>query len=153
MDNETIQWQAPEHHYHEKTIDWYWVLGIIVVGLIIASIFLGNILFGILMAIGGFALAIYGTKKPKMVDFSIDYRGVKIDKNLFHFEDLKSFWVNHDDHENELLIESNKTLMPQISIILGDTDPIEVRRILLKYLKEEKITESIMKTISRVLKF
>ena len=28
-----ISWQAPEYEYHPKSVDWYWVVGIVSLGL------------------------------------------------------------------------------------------------------------------------
>lgn len=154
MADESIKWRAPEYRYYRKSNDWYWTLGIITIGFAISAILVKNFLFGLLILIGGFSLALYGARKPDIISFSIDSKGITIGKNLYPYENLKSFWIAYDPpRKKELLIESQKTFMPQISIMLGDSNPEQIREYLLKYLKEEKKEESLITTVAGILKF
>lgn len=151
----SISWQAPEFYYYEKTTNWYWALGIICIGIIVASILLKNFLFAVLVFIAGFALALYGAKKPRMFNFSINDKGIVIDdKQVYPYENIKSFWIEYNPpYHQELLIELKKSMMSKITIILDDVNPEEVKKYLLKHVKEEKISESLPVIISRILKF
>lgn len=154
QNNEIISWQAPEFIHYEKTSDWYWGLGIITLALLIGAILLGNFLFGILLLIGGFSLSLYGAKKPDTVQFIIDSRGITINKNLYTYDNLNSFWINNlNPEKEELLIESKKTFMPQISIALDNVNSENVRQYLLKNLKEEKKELSLTTAIAKILRF
>ena len=151
----SISWQAPEFYYYEKTADWYWVLGIICIGIIVASILLKNFLFAVLIFIAGFSFALYGAKRPRMINFSVNVRGIVIDnKQVYPYENIKSFWIEYNPpHQKELLVELKKSITPKIMIILDDVNPEEVKKYLSKYIKEEKISESLPVIISRILKF
>lgn len=151
----SISWQAPEFYYYEKTADWYWALGIICIGIVVASILLKNFLFAVLIFIAGFSLALYGAKRPKITSFSINERGIIIDnKQIYPYENIKSFWIEYNPpYQQELLIELKKSMMSKITIILDDVNPEEVKKYLLKHIKEEKIPESLSATIAKILKF
>jgi hypothetical protein len=151
----SISWQAPEFYYYEKTSDWYWVLGIICIGIVVASILLKNFLFAVLVFFAGFSIALYGAKRPRMINFSINERGVVVDnKQVYPYENIKSFWIEYNPpFQQELLIELKKSMTPKIAIILNDVDPEEIKKYLLKHIKEEKISESLPVIISRILKF
>ena len=149
-----IVWQAPEYQFREKGNDWYWALGILTVGLFATSIVLHNFLFAIIIAIGGFAVAIYSSKRPDLVKFAVSHRGVKVKDILYPYDNLKSFWIEYDPpYRKELIIESKKVMMPYIVIQLGGADPIRVRENLLKFLREMRHEESLITTLARVLKF
>lgn len=149
-----IEWQAPEYEFHQKKPDWFWALGIIVAALVFSAIIFKNMLFAILALMGGFSLALYGARKPKIVSFSISPRGIKINDRIYYYDDLKSFWINYDPpHKKELLIESKKTFVPHIAIMLAGADPVAIREYLLKFLKEERIEESLITTVGRLLGF
>jgi hypothetical protein len=151
---EKIEWSAPEYEYHEKTSDWFWALGVITLALFLSAIFLGSFLFGLLVLLAGFSLALYGARKPNVVNFKIDVQGIHIGNTIYNYENLKSFWLDYQPpYIKELIIESQKTFMPHINIMLGDIDPLKVREYLLKFLKEEKIEEPLTATIARFLKF
>lgn len=148
-----IEWQVPEYEFHQKSPDWFWALGIITIALFFSAIFLRSFLFGILTLLAGFSIALYGARRPSIVSFGVGPRGMQIGDRIYNYEDLKSFWVNYNPpYKKELIIESKKTFMPHIVIMLGDTDPEKIRDYLLQFLKEEKIEESLMMTIARLLK-
>jgi hypothetical protein len=149
-----IRWEALEYEYIPKSNNWFWVIGIIAGGLSIASILLGNFLFAILVVVAGFAIILLGAKKPKRVTFSFTSRGVQIEKRLFPYENLKSFWIHYEPPYQKLLtIEPKKFLMARLSIPLGDINPNTVRDHLLKFLKEERTEESFIQTLIRLAGF
>ena len=149
-----VEWSAPEYEHHEKTSDWYWAVGIIAIGFLAIAFILKNFLFGILVLVGGFAFALFGAKKPKLISFSVTSRGLKIEKRLFPFDSLDHFWIHYDPpHKKELYIISKKLFVPQISIPLGFADPNEIREHLLKFVEEKEIEEPFSQAIAKFLKF
>jgi len=151
---EKFEWSALEYEYHEKTSDWFWALGIITLALFLSAIFLKSFLFGFLILLAGFSLALFGARKPNNINFKIDVQGIHIGETIYPYENLKSFWVDYQPpYKKELIIESQKTFMPHINIMLGEADPVKIREYLLKFLKEEKIEEPLTLTIARFLKF
>ncbi|HBT81136.1 hypothetical protein A2757_02440 [Candidatus Giovannonibacteria bacterium RIFCSPHIGHO2_01_FULL_48_47] len=149
-----MSWEAPEHELREKTPDWYWAVGIIAFGFLILAILLKNFLFAILVLLGGFTVAMYGVKQPKIVNFAITSRGIKVEDKLYPYDNLQFFWINYDPpHVRELYLISKKTFQPQISIPLGQADPNEVREHLIKFLEEKEIEESLFDTIARFFRF
>ena len=149
-----IEWSAPEYDHHRKNADWFWGLGIVTVAVFIASLLLKNFLFGLFALLAGFSLALYSARKPEMAEFVIDHRGIKINKTLYDFENLKHFWVHYEpQYKKELILESNKTFMHHITIPLANENPVEIREYLLQYLPEEKIEESLIDILGKLLGF
>ncbi len=149
-----IKWQAPEYEHREKSSDWFWMVGIITIALVFAAILLKNLLFGILAGLAGFSIALYGARKPSVVNFRIGPKGIEIGNKIYDYENLNSFWVNYDPpRRKDLILESKKAIMPHIVIFLGDADPEEIRQYLLQFLKEVKIEESLTNTIAKLLGF
>jgi hypothetical protein len=149
-----IKWEAEEYDYIPKSNNWFWSVGIITIGIAMASIFLNNILFAVLVVLGGVTIILYGARRPRKVVFSIIPRGVQIENRLFPFENLKSFWIHYEPPYKKLLtIEPKKLLMPVISVPLGDINPNTIREHLLKFLKEERREESFIQTIIRLIGF
>ena len=96
----------------------------------------------------------YGAKKPQIVNFSIKANGIQINKTLYTYDSIKSFWVYYDPpYKKELSIQSEKIFMPYIKIPLGDMDPNKVREALLKFKKEKEHQESLMDVVSEYLRF
>lgn len=141
-----ISWTTLEHHHnHEKSNDWYWMLGIVAVALAILFIYFGDYLFSLVILLGAFTMVLYSQKEHEYISISLGNKGILINETLYPYRSLESFWVE-DEIEGEidhLLLRSKKTLMPLIIIPLAeDLDPELITNYLLQYLDEEELEES-----------
>lgn len=148
-----ISWDAPEHHHTEKDNDWYWAVGIITVTIAALAFIFGNVIFGILVIVGVFALLVYGSKKPEMIHVEINDRGLVIHDVLYPFLTLESFWINAHERPPKILLKSRKTFMPYIVIYIEQVDPEVVREIILKYITETEHHEPLSQKIMEGLGF
>jgi len=149
-----VEWIAPEFKQQKKDRSWFLVSGLIAIGLFAWAIFTKNFLFAILVGLSYFSIAVYAVKKPRNIEIAITPKGVKVDGTLYEYDNLRSFWIFYNPPEvRELSLRSKKTIMPYVKIPLGEINPVEVRRTLIKYLPERKQTESIIDNLSRALKF
>lgn len=149
-----VSWSAAEYEYQPKSSEWFWVLGIITLALAIAALLLKNILFASFIVLAGFTIALYGTKRPGEVKFSITGRGIQIADRFYPYESLKSFWIRYDPpRKKELEIISKKLFMPRFVLPLGEADPNEVRAILGRALTEEEAKESLAEAVAERLGF
>jgi len=153
-DKNEISWSAMEYEHDRKSNEWYWSLGVITLALATAALLLKNILFASFIVLAGFTIALYGVKKPGVVKFSANGRGIKIGDRFYPYEFLKSFWIRYEPpQKKELEIISKKIFMPRLTLPLGDADPNEVRAILNRVLKEEEVKESLSEIIAGRLGF
>lgn len=150
-----IAWSAHEYTHYEKTNDWYWTLGIIAIAGAVASVIFHNVLLAFLILLGAFVVAIYASREPELVEFELSSRGVRINKTMYPYRSLESFWVeHHEQHPSpKLLIKSQKMLMPLIIIPLEHMYPEEIRNYLLPYLQEEEHQEPLAHHIMEILGF
>ena len=149
-----LSWDAEEFEYYEKNKDWYWSVGIVSIGFFILAIILENWLFALLAVLGGFTVAMHGSKKPREIRFSITSRGILANDVLYPYDSLQHFWINYDPPRHKsLYLISKKLAQTQLNIPLGQADPNEVREQLLKFLDEREIEESLFDAIARFLRF
>lgn len=148
-----IKWTGPEHHHTHKTYEWYWAVAIIALTIAVLSFIFGNSIFAVFIIVGAIALTLNAHRPPKEISIEINDRGVVIDKTLYPFLHLESFWVDNDHNEPRLMIKSRKTFVPLISLIIRDIDDEEVRQVLLKYIAEVEHPETLGKRILEVLGF
>ena len=150
-----IQWQSHEYEYVEKDADWYWAVGIITVAGAVVSFIVGNILFGIVIILGGFSLALHAAKKPDIQNFEINQRGIMIDNTLYPYVALESFWVDDlTSPHPKIILRSVKALMPYIIIPYPpEEDPEEIRTYLGYYLPQEEMYEPISHKLAEYLGF
>jgi hypothetical protein len=149
-----IKWRSVEYEDRPKTNDWYWYLASATLLLLIVAFLMKNFLLGAFVLIAAFTVGLLASKKPKEFEFSIEAGGIKIDKKIYPYEELKYFWINYDPpRKKELIIESGKILTPHIKIPLADTDPNVVREALLNFVEEKKIEESLIENLADWLGF
>ena len=115
--NETknLTWAAPEYEHKEQNRDWFWALGIVVVAGSITSIIFHNYFFAILLVLSGILMTMFAIKKPDIVNYQINDKGLKIRDRLYPYESIKSFWVRREDNPY-LFIESQRLFMPIIQV-------------------------------------
>lgn len=153
MENK-ISWQALEYKQKEKTVDWYWAVGIISLAIVVISIFTHNIFFAVLVILSTGILLSFSINKPKNITITIDQKGISVNKEMYPFINLESFWVESVHAEDEkILLKSKKLMMPLITIPLEEHHHLDVREFLLQYLKEEEMHEPLSNKIMEKLGF
>ena len=152
-ENRKIQWRVLEFKHTEKSVDWFWAVGIItLIFAIIAIAILENLLFAILILIGTFALVTQSIKKPREISCSIGNEGIMMGSVLYKYSSLESFWVIED--EKKIILKSKKMAMPYIIIPLGDNLSTKNIQVLLsEHLKEEEMSEPLSQKIFEKLGF
>ena len=151
--DDVIEWTALEFEPHEKSSDWYWIFGIVVVIGAIIAIVVGNTLFAILIILSGVVIGVYSTKHPDTLHCAIDRRGVHVNNSSHLFKDMDSFWIDEThEHHPKLLITLKNKLSMHISIPLGDVDLDEVGEFVGAYVNEEEQNESLTEQLTGWLK-
>ena len=110
LHEETIEfsWNTYEYEHREKSSDWYWALGILVViGAAIAFIS-KNLLFGFLILMGGLMLGLFAGKKNDPLEIEVSQRGVGINGETIDFSSIASFWMYRTPHGvRKLILKTN----------------------------------------------
>jgi hypothetical protein len=150
-----ITWRSYEYLHFEKNAEWYWALGLITVSGAITALIFKDVLFAIFILIAGFVLAIFASRKPEEVEFSITQRGVKINEKLYPYKSLKSFGIDEltPKHTPQLILEQNHNLSPDIIIPLDKVDADKVHDFLSSFLPEEDHEEPLIHKIMEWLGF
>jgi len=156
-----IEWTAPEFTKYKKSKGWFVGLIFVTLIIIVIAVILKNFLWALLTIIAAFAVYIYATREPRKIKFSISPKGIQIDQDIHEFEDLKSFWIFYEPASpaggppeiKEISIRNKKIFMPYLKIPLGNQDPAEIRRLLLKFLPERKQKKSLLDEWARKIKF
>ncbi len=155
--SDTISWQALEHSHKKDKVsnDWYWALGTVAVAIAIASILLGNTLFALLIIMASVALGLSADQQAVEHTYTINTRGVTIDKRLYPYKNLEAFWID-DTRPDEavLILDIQKPLVPHLIIRIPDSVDInDLQDYLLDYLPEEEMYESPAHRIAEMFGF
>ena len=151
MNIEGISWRAHEFAHQPKTSDWYWAVGIITIGAVVASIFFNNIILATLIIVSALALLLHANKPPRLLEYHLTSRGLIVGNHLYPIATIESFWI--DEYENgiaKLILKSTKKMMPYIIVpLVPEVTPDEVRYFFFQHVvseveHHEPVSEQIM---------
>ncbi len=131
MNKQTLfKWEALEYEEKERSTDWFWALGIIMLAGSIASIIYKNYFFAILILIGGGMFWYFALKKPEHVSYELGDKGFKIQHEFIGYEKMIAFHIKVDMHPI-LLIKSKRFFSPITAIPVNEDDIEKIKEILL----------------------
>ncbi len=150
-----LEWSAHEYVHVEKTTEWYWALGLVAVAGAIAALLANDVLFALFILIIAFVLALFASRPPQIVHFSISQRGVRIDDDLHPYNSIKSFAIHElsPDHTPKLILETSRMIVPHIVIPLEGIHADDVHKYLARFLPEEDHVEPLSHRIMEWLGF
>lgn len=141
-----MEWRSPEHRFDKKSNDWYWILTIIVIGASVLAFYFNNFLFGIFIIIAGLTLGILSYKETKIIPIKIVAKGIIFNRRIYLWGAFRSFWIEEEHiHGARILLRPLNTFMPLLIIPIDDeTDLNDIRDVLLEFLEEEFLQESLV---------
>ena len=125
-----ISWSALEYEEKERSKDWFWALGIIVVTSAIAAIIFEDYFFAVLIVIIGALFSFLAVRKPRAISYEVNAKGVQAGTHLYPYGNIHSFWVRsatlRDHEENDVLrpmlfIRIQRLFVPIFSIPIDDS--------------------------------
>jgi hypothetical protein len=154
-----LQWSALEYEDKERSSDWFWALGVIVVTSSVAAIIFGNYFFAALLVLSGILLGFFAQKKPEIVTYELNSKGLKANTRLYPYENIKAFWVQINQEGEQkikpiLFIKSERAFMPILSIPIDDSIASDIHSTLTdKNIPEEQMVEHASDRIMESLGF
>jgi hypothetical protein len=152
--NNKLTWHTLEYKKKERTTDWYWAVGIISLCIVVIAIILHDALFALLVIIAVGALMIFSIREPRIVEIELNDRGLRVNKELYPFVSLDSFWVDIMDERNpKIIIRSKKIMVPLIVVPIEEYNHEDIRNVLLEKLAEKEMHEPLSQKIMEGLGF
>ncbi|MEK7471231.1 MAG: hypothetical protein AAB623_01110 [Patescibacteria group bacterium] len=151
--DEKLIWSALEYEEKNRSSDWFWALGIIVVTSSIATIIFENYFFATLIILSGILLGFFAIKKPDTIIYELNQKGLTIRNRLYPYENIKSFWIQ-TELKPILFIHSERAFMPILSIPINETIAKDIHSIMLsKNIAEVEMKEHASEKIMEALGF
>ena len=151
--DESLKWQAPEYHHYQRSKDWFWAVGIIVISIAALSFFFNNALFGILILLSAGILIFYTIREPQEIEYEINRRGIMVGKELYPYLTIESFWIETRGTEPKIILKSKKAVMPYIIIPLHEDSVDEVANVLSQFIEEKELQEPASHKVMEYLGF
>lgn len=152
MDNtDKLTWSALEYEERERTTDWFWAFGVIVITSSLTAIIYSNYFFAVLILLSGALLYFFSKKTPELIEYELNHKGLKIKSSLYPYDNIKSFYVQLDETPM-LFVKTERLYMPVLSIPIEYTLADDVYAIFMsKKVMEEEMHEHASEKIIRTL--
>ena len=103
-------------------------------------------LIGIFIIIAGLTIGMLSYRDTKVVSVKMSYRGIIFDKYLYPWISYRSFWIEDKHaHGARILLHPVSSYLPLVIIPVNEeVDLNDVRDVLLEFLEEEFLQESLV---------
>lgn len=134
-----ISWTVGTNEPRERSVDWYWGLGVLAVVGAGVSIFLGNVLLAVILILGAGSIGFLAARGSREHAVVIDPRGIAIDGTRYPYSSVYSFWVERDMEQPHLFLSMRGIMAPHFSFPLPDHEKaVEVQSMLKRFASEEE---------------
>lgn len=144
-------WTVRHDAAEKKSKNWYITIGIVTAGATLASFIVGNILFGFLLLIGGFAIMLAGSRPAVDRTYALSDGGLHIDERVIPWASIERFCLKENSVPPQLVV-ATKTLLGTTHIPLINIDYRAVRtEFKNNNVDEEDELDSLIETITEKL--
>lgn len=134
--HDALEWSAYEFDHKERSIDWYWIAGAAIIAAALLAVLVQNIMFAIIILVGGFTYLALASRDPEEVDISLSARGIKVKNQLFPYANIAAFALDTEPPRRRIVLVLARSMVRHIYVPLGDESPMDIREYLSEYLDE-----------------
>lgn len=136
--NILISWTTPEHVHHDRSIDFYWIVGLITIVVSVLAFIFKDALFGVFILIGGGLYAYVNHKKPNDVTVTINEKQIIIGDDIYLISKIQYFRIVQIKDEYELVLSIRQSYSPVVSVCIPGDIVNQTREILLTMIEESE---------------
>lgn len=151
--NALFQWQAAEFEVFERSRKWYLAAALILTAIVSYAVYTNSPLMAITFILIGVVGYIHLQKKPKALIFRITQEGVIVNREIYEFNNMHSFWIFYEPPHIKLLsLRMKGKLIPYIHMPIHKEDPVKIREILLDFVPEVQHEMTLVDTLERLFR-
>ncbi|KKW02270.1 MAG: hypothetical protein UY36_C0009G0005 [Parcubacteria group bacterium GW2011_GWA1_49_11] len=129
----------------------FYLSATLIIAAVLIAVFTKDIMLTIVLVMFCFVIILKAHQSYEPYHIKVHATGISINDDHHHYADMKSFWIEYEPYVKELSIEFKRGHLPRISIPLGDTNPLEIRRTMISYLPEKEHERSILDHLARII--
>lgn len=136
-EEDILTWTAPSRPFKKRSKKYFSTVATI--GLLISLIlgFAGQLAAIAVVVAVAFLAYILSVVPPQDINYKITTWGVRVENNLYYWEELGRFWFT--DKYNEALLNIESARFPnRVTMLIGDQDPEVIKVILSEVLLNQK---------------
>lgn len=154
QDIDEITWTASEFVEHEKSAGWYlqFILAVIV-GLGLMYFITRDVISLIVLSLVAIVFLVVAKRKPRVLSYGVDERGVKVGVKLYPYSTFKSFAVVEEGAIHSIMLLPLKRFMPSITLYYDPKDEQRIVDALGGALPEEERKQDNVDKFMRKIRF
>jgi hypothetical protein len=147
-----FQWRGLEYENYGISRRTFLILTFGLCGIILYALISNNPIMAITFILIGVASYLHYQKEARELDFTIISEGIVIGKEIYSFDNIKSFWIHYErPHTKVISLHIQGTVIPYVHIPIHDEDPVKIRAVLLEFIPEEKQEMTLIDTLERLI--
>jgi hypothetical protein len=152
--SQSVSWTASEFIAHEKSAGWYLKLALIALALTIIIVGVTrDIISGAVIIFAAIFLAIYGARKPRQLEYTINRHGVTIDGKRHNYEEYKSFSIVAEGAFSSLVFMPLRRFAVVTTIYYDPADESNILTLLSAQLPHEEPRRDMVDNLMRHIRF
>lgn len=146
-------WKAPEfENIFRREPKWYLYIALILAAIVAYAVYTNSPLMAIVFILIGILGYIYLHQEARELDFLITKDGIIAGREIYRFDNIKSFWIFYEPGEIKVIsLETRSLLTPYVHIPIAGEDPVAIREVLLKYIPEVKQEPNVVDFLERII--
>ena len=146
----TLRWQAYEFEHLDKSADWYWIIGTVLIAGSLWAFLVGNWTLGALLVVITVSAFILGSRKPQFVDITLNQNVLTVGANKFPMEHYNSFRIKEET--SHLILRHTKNYYPVLVVPIPPDKPTGKIRIILEdeleLTEDEELDEPLLEQVA-----
>lgn len=133
-----LEWRAPARPFKKRDREYFTTIGAIVFLLAVILLFLKEWLLIAVMVALAFVSYVLASVPPGEVKYVLTNKGIRIAGKFYPWENLHRFWFAKKWDQRKVVIELKTGFPGRLFLMLGDKEKEEIKKVLIKYLEQEK---------------
>jgi hypothetical protein len=138
----TISWTSPEYIQKERSIDWFWTVGLVAVLGAGLAFYFDNFLFAVLILVSGGMFFLMEIHTPHDVEYEINNENFKIGKSTYPIKSIKYFDIKKSEKDTKILVYTSDQFMPIKLIQIPEDLSDEIEKEISKFVEKKEMQES-----------
>ncbi len=142
---QTITWSTPEYTHKERSVDFFWTIGLITLVVMVFTLWFHNYLFAVFILVSGACLFLFTIRPPQEITFKIESEKISIGRDSYEWGNIRGFTIKKKKNGElyaKLLIKTSRYFLPVFTIPMPEELTDEVRTALLKVSTPIELEES-----------
>jgi hypothetical protein len=149
-----VSWTASEYIAHAKGMAWFIALGFILFVVVALAYFVTkDVVTPVVLAVAGITFGVFAARSPRVLQYTIDSRGIQIDQKVYPYAELRSFDIIDEGPLPAILLMPLKRFLPPITVFYDEKEEDAILNVLGSYLPHQEQKPDAVDRLMRHIRF